>query len=172
VKLAAVLETSEWRQGSSETLCAIERDQPKKMPQAAKLPHLLAAEAVAIRYIALIRYALLHLKNQLSFMTVGFMLLAIAINGYSFQGEGFFRWWLTSIFLVLAIVVLAVFVEMERDSTLSRLTNTEAGKLEPGFYGRAAAAGALPLLAVLSSQFPAIGRFLFSWLQPALSALK
>jgi hypothetical protein len=31
--------------------------------------------------------------------------------------------------------------------------------------------GALPLLTVLASQFPAIGRFLFSWVQPAIEAL-
>jgi hypothetical protein len=31
--------------------------------------------------------------------------------------------------------------------------------------------GALPLLALLASQFPSVGRLLFSWLEPALSAL-
>jgi hypothetical protein len=32
--------------------------------------------------------------------------------------------------------------------------------------------GALPVLTVLAAQFPAIGSFLFSWVQPLLQALR
>jgi hypothetical protein len=32
--------------------------------------------------------------------------------------------------------------------------------------------GALPVLTVLAAQFPAIGSFLFSWVQPVLQALR
>jgi len=35
-----------------------------------------------------------------------------------------------------------------------------------------AAFGLAPALTVLSTQFPSVGRFLFSWLQPTLEALR
>ena len=73
----------------------------------------------AIRCVAFIRYVMLHLKNQLSFMTVGFILLAISLNCYSFQGEGYFRWWLAAVFLVLSSTSILVFVEMAHDATLA-----------------------------------------------------
>lgn len=169
--LARELERSSWSQGSSATLKKIEEHQPKGLPSAGELPGMLAAEAVAIRYVAFIRYVMLHLKNQLSFMTVGFILLAISLNCYSFQGEGYFRWWLAAIFLVLSSTSILVFMEMAHDATLSNLTDSKAGKLDPSFYFKVVSAGALPLLTLVSSQFPDIGRVLFSWLQPALSAL-
>jgi hypothetical protein len=170
-RLAQKLDHSAWRKGSSATLKKIEKDQPKPPQSPRDLWDMLAAEAVAIRYVALIRYVMLHLRNQLSFMTVGFILLAVSLNCYSFEGEGYFRWWLTAIFLILSAVVIGVFVEMELDATLSHLTDTKTGKVDGSFYVKVLSAGVLPLLAVLSSQFPSIGRFLFSWLQPALSAL-
>jgi hypothetical protein len=63
------------------------------------------------------------------------------------------------------------FAQMDRDAILSRLSGTEPGKLDRDFYYRVVSYGALPLLALLASQFPSIGRFLFSWLQPGLNAL-
>ncbi|HWZ81140.1 MAG TPA: hypothetical protein VNW47_00865 [Terriglobales bacterium] len=39
------------------------------------------------------------------------------------------------------------------------------------FRRRLVSYGALPLLTVLASQFPGIGRFLFPWVQPAIESL-
>jgi hypothetical protein len=174
--LAGEIERSAWSKGSSATLEKIERGKKTKKDQSLQLPEqtpedTLAAEAVAIRYVAFIRYVMLHLKNQLSFMIVGFILLAISLNCYPFQGEGYFGWWLTGIFLILSSTSILVFIEMAHDATLSNLTDTSAGKLDTDFYFKVVSAGTLPLLTLVSSQFPDIGRVLFSWLQPALSAL-
>jgi hypothetical protein len=114
---------------------------------------------------------MLQLQNQLSFLTVGFILTAVALNCYPFQGASYFRWWLTAVFIVLAVVVIKVFAEMSRDATLSRLTDTPVGEVGGEFYFKLLAAGALPLLTVVASHFPGVGRFLFSWVQPAFSAL-
>ena len=103
------------------------------MLQPEELPDTRAAEVVAIRYVGMIRYVMLHLKNQLSFLNVGSILLAISLNCYSFQGEGFFRWWWTTIFVLISSVIFAVFIEMERDAALRRLTDTRAGKVDSGF---------------------------------------
>jgi hypothetical protein len=55
---------------------------------------------------------------------------------------------------------------------MSRITDTKANELGRTFFLRVAQYGALPLVTLLSSQFPEINRFLFSWLQPAIDAIK
>jgi len=163
-----------WDKGSSESVDKIEdassKDKPEK-PSPDEVPHLLAAEAIALRYVAFIRYALLHLQNQLNFLTVGFILTTVALNSYPFQGRSYVRWWTTITFVLLTTVVADVFIKMGRDATLSHLTDTPVGKVDTATYLRMLSAGALPLLAVSASHFPSVGRFLFSWLQPTLSAL-
>jgi hypothetical protein len=61
---------------------------------------------------------------------------------------------------------------MERNTILSRIAGSTEGKLNKGFYLRLMSYGALPVLGILASQFPAISNFLFSWVQPALEALR
>jgi hypothetical protein len=156
-----------WSHGASETADKLRFEDGS----GAHNPNTFAAEAVALRYIAFIRYVMLQLQNQLSFLTVGFILTAVALNCYPFQGASYFRWWLTAVFIVLAVVVIKVFAEMSRDATLSRLTDTPVGEVGGEFYFKLLAAGALPLLTVVASHFPGVGRFLFAWVQPAFSAL-
>jgi hypothetical protein len=61
---------------------------------------------------------------------------------------------------------------MDRDAILSRLTETKANELGKNFFLRMLQFGALPLLTLVTTQFPAIGRIVSSWLQPALQALR
>jgi hypothetical protein len=168
-KLEPMLDS--WRPGSSETIEKIKETHPKRVPGKKDQPGLLAAEFIALRHVAFIRYVMLHLKNKLSFLTGGFVLIAIALNSYPFAGADYFRWWLTGVSLILGTIVVLVFVEMQRDPTLNRLMDTKAGEVNGDFYTKLISAGVLPLLAVVSALFPSIGRFLFSWLQPALSSL-
>jgi len=55
---------------------------------------------------------------------------------------------------------------------LSRITGTKANELGLTFYVRIAALGAAPLLTLLATHFPSIGRYVVSFLQPGLEALK
>jgi hypothetical protein len=78
------------------------------------------------------------------------------------------------VFVFILIVSLVAFVlgQMSRDTTLSHITNTTPGELGWEFWVRIASFVAIPLLSLLSAQFPQIGSFLFSWAQPALNAVK
>jgi hypothetical protein len=135
-------------------------------------PDFLAGEIVAIRYVALIRYVMLQIKNQLTVLTGGFVLTVIALNSYPFQGAGFLRWWITGAAVVLGLIVVDIFIQIEKDATLTRLTDRQQGSVGWDFYMKVLSAGAIPLLAAVASHFPSVGRFLFSWLQPALTALR
>ena len=55
---------------------------------------------------------------------------------------------------------------------LSCITNTEPGELGMDFWVRIGTFVVVPLLSLLSVQFPEINYFLFSWLQPALQSIK
>ena len=45
-------------------------------------------------------------------------------------------------------------------------------KLSSDFYLKMVAYGAIPLVSLLSTQFPSIGRTLLDWIQPVSQALK
>jgi hypothetical protein len=61
---------------------------------------------------------------------------------------------------------------MDRDAVLSRMANTTVGELNTDFYVKALSYVGLPLVGVLSNQFPAFSRIIFSWMQPTLNSLK
>jgi hypothetical protein len=142
--------------------------EPMSQPERAQS---LAAEVVALRYLAFIRYVMLQLRNLLSFLTTGFILAAIALNSYSFTSLNLTRWSITLGFVLLTVVTTFVLLQMNRDAILSRLAEKKAGEVDGLFLFRLISVGALPLLTVVASQFPSVGRFLFAWLQPALAAL-
>ena len=158
-----------WQQGSSAILA--ESKDAKQEHKDEVPPLVFAFEFVAMRYLAFIRYAMLQLRNMLTFLMPGFLAFAFALMSYPFAGERSIAWVITALFLVMASGTLFVFVQMGTDQTLRRITNRDAGNLGFMFFHRALVFGALPLLAVLASTFNGVGRFLFSWIEPALKTL-
>ena len=196
VKLCAKLSANEWKRDHSESIEKLKKaaggktlhegmanwfhvGKPAELnitstPEDANpedKPDLLAAEVVALRYLAYIRYIMRHLRNLLSFITTGFILMTLALNCYPFQMLNLIRWSITIVFVLISVVLFYVFQQMSRNEILRRVTDTPATAIDTGFFTRALSIGALPLLAVVASHFPSVGRFLFSWVQPAISAL-
>ena len=132
----------------------------------------LAEEYVALRCLAFVRYASLQLRNLLGFLTTAFILSLISLRSYPFQEPRSIGWSMTLVFVILGLGIVLVFAEMDKDHILSRVSNTNPGKLDKEFFLRVISFGALPLLTVIASQFPSIGRFLFSWVQPGLETLR
>ena len=63
-------------------------------------------------------------------------------------------------------------LEMHREAGLGRLTSSESGELGWTFWLKFASAAAIPVFSLLAAQFPGINRLLFSWLEPAMQAVK
>jgi len=76
------------------------------------------------------------------------------------------------LFLIVIRAVALVLAQMHRNPTLSRITDTTPGKLEVEFWIRLGSFIALPLRSLIAVQFPQFSNFLFSWLRPALQALR
>jgi hypothetical protein len=167
-----------WKKGSSETLAGIEErieakatDRPKPLSDSDEEKKV-AAEFVALPYLFFIRVNLLQLHNLLFFVIGGFVLAVFSVSSYPFQSPRVLGWCMTVTAAVLGYGVARMFAQISKDSILSRITETEPGKLDSAFYMKLAAAGALPVISLITSQFPSVSRFLLSWLQPTVEALK
>ena len=164
-----------WVKGESESVVNSMRkpdatDPPPKSEE--EIDRWFAEEFVALQYVAFIRYVLLQMRNFLEFVTTGFMLMAFALIAFPFEGHRALNTATLVLFVLLAVGVALVFAQMDRDALLSRLSGTKANQLDFNFVTRVLAYGGLPLLTLLGTMFPTIGSFLFSWLQPALQAMK
>jgi hypothetical protein len=166
------LEESAWKKGDSESTRGELEAVEKETPTPSERLLVLEEEFVAYRYLMYLRYVFRHLRNLLMFVIVGFIFSVISLHSYPFLA---LRWvgvvcWL--VLVTLGTGVGMVFAQMDRDAILSRLTETKANEVGLNFFLRMLQFGALPLLTLLTTQFPAIGRLLSSWLQPALEALR
>jgi hypothetical protein len=103
---------------------------------------------------------------------LGLILSVVALSSNNFQGHRWIGVASTIAFLALGTGIAVVFAGLDRDAILSRITDTKPNEVGVTFYLRLAQFGALPLLTVLASQFPSLNHLLFSWVQPALEALK
>lgn len=162
----------EWaKEGGSESLEAeADRNRHAPLTQQEEL-RVLEEEFVALRYVSLIHFQSAQMKNLVLLLAVGFILALGAIGSYPFIAGRQCVWSLGALFLIFGAAIIGSFAQMDRDAIMSRLSGTDPGKLDLSFYLRVVSYGGLPLMALLASQFPSLGRSLFSWLEPALNAM-
>jgi hypothetical protein len=166
-------------QGSREKLATYQSLQNELSAAATALVQALGGAArpqiegfLALRFLSYIRYVMLHLRNLATFVTFGYVLLALALGSYPFLAPRAIAWFLSLLFIGLGLPIVLVFLQMSRNAILSKLTTAAAeGKSDWSFATRTVSFAALPLLSMLASHFPFVGRYVFSWLQPALKSL-
>jgi hypothetical protein len=158
-------------EGGSDSLDVAAERQASEPADAQARCRLVAEEFIALRYIGLIHYQSAQMKNLVGLLAIGFILALLAVGSYPFLGGRQCVWSLAGIFVLFGAAVIVSFAQMDRDAIMSRLSRTDPGKLDWSFVLRVGSYGGLPLLALLASQFPSLGRSLFSWLEPALNAL-
>ncbi|HWZ98747.1 MAG TPA: hypothetical protein VN025_13405 [Candidatus Dormibacteraeota bacterium] len=147
-------------------------DDPRKEKPIPGLSQLLAEEYVSLVYVNFLVSALLRMRT-LVYSAVGmYVLLLCSITVYPFEPHPALQAISVVALVVLGLAVGYVYSQMHRDAILSRLTETSAGELGWDFWIKFISAGAIPVLSLLAAQFPAINEILFSWLEPALQALK
>ena len=132
-----------------------------------------AQDFVALRLVAYLRYVAAHMRNSLmAAMAAGLLLLA-AVRAYSFEPKGFLSTIAWIALLSAVLVTLWVFAEMDRNSTLSAIANTTPGKVtfDRNFVSNLLTYGAVPLLGLVATQFPEVGRLLAGLVNPVLRAV-
>ena len=131
-----------------------------------------ASKYVALQFAAYISYILRHLQNLLLCCTLAYALLVLALNSFSFQAPRTISEFLILSLILGAAIVLRFLIQSEHDVILSRLSGTPEGEIGQAFYVKLLAYGALPVLTVLGTQFPAMSRFLSEWAEPTLAAMR
>ena len=132
----------------------------------------LGNEYIAMRIAAYVRYVTLHMKNLMTFMSMGFLLTLLAAISYPFDRPQRIAWSSTLLLAALLFTVGTVLAQMDRDAILSRMSDTKPGHVRyMAFLKHMLAIGGLPLITVLATLFPAIGSFLFSWAAPVMESL-
>ncbi len=165
-----------WRRESAQLIDHDDRadldTKPGVLPDLETRQMRVLEEYVALRYVTFIRGVLGHLRHVMIFLALSFSLVLISLNVYSFEPHQSLIWSFTLIFVVTGFMVVGVLVQLHRDPILSRVTGTTGHALDLHFYLRIVAFGAVPLLTLLATHYPSIGRYLVSFLQPSLEALK
>ncbi len=127
---------------------------------------------LALRIVALIRYAMLHTGILICFVGYGYVLAVVSVMFYAFQGRKALSVLVIVTFVALLIWIGVMMAQFQRNGMLSRLEGSTPGQVS---YGQLAlhllTVGGLPLLAIVASQFPSIADFVFSFFRPVLGAL-
>jgi hypothetical protein len=126
---------------------------------------------VSLVYVSFLLVVLARMRTLIVAISGMYILILLALTLYPFEPRPSIQIYLVATLVFIVTVVGLVFAQIHRDATLSHITDTKPGELGGDFYLRMASFVALPLFTFFASQFPDIGRFFYSWLQPALQAL-
>jgi len=129
----------------------------------------LAQTFVALHYSQFLLYGVRQIQNLLWFPSIGSVLLMFSMSSYNFQAPQSIGRFLLVLFVAITLILGTCMVQIQRDPVLSRIAGTNWNAT---FYLKLARYGALPIIGLLASLFPSISNFLFSWMEPALEALK
>ncbi len=131
-----------------------------------------AEEFVCLQYIAFIQNVLARMRTMVLSMGLLFVAVCLAISFYPFVPRTQIGLWMGADLLLIAASVIGVYAGLERDNTLSYMTNTVPGRLGGEFYVKTATFLVGPVVGLLTTQFPAISEFVLGFLQPGLDAIK
>jgi hypothetical protein len=125
---------------------------------------------LAVRLVAYIRHVFLHLHYCLNQSLAAALLALLAIRVYAFEPKQFFSMCVWTFMIPAVFVTLWIFLEMDRDASLSAISNTLPGKVTFNrvFFTNFFAYGLLPLFGILVSLFPEASRWLASLVNPLL----
>jgi hypothetical protein len=145
---------------------------PSQLPRAKEAHIRNAEELVCLTYLGFIQNTLGRLRTLALTIVVLFLACTLAISSYPFDPRQGLSTILVVLFVISGVVIIKVYAEMHRDSTLSHVTNTRPGELGSEFWFKIAGFGLAPLIGLLARIFPGIIDFIFSWIQPGISSLR
>jgi len=167
-----ILASQQWKQQSYSPPVSSGDDKQAIEPPAAD-PTLRAIEHfLCLFYVNVIMIPLRRLQTLILAMAGVFVFVLLSYSSYPFESRESFHVLLISVFFALSLVVGIVYGQMYTDPLLSRITNTKPGELGLDFWVKLGTFVFIPLLSLISVQFPGVNSFLFSWLQPALQSIK
>ena len=132
-----------------------------------------AEEYVASRMVEYIEWVIRHLRVLALFMLLSLVLTTVLVSSYPYHPQSLLRLILLLVMVFTVGAFIAVLVQMNRNEVLSRIAHTEPGEVtwNASFILNLFTFGVVPLLTLLSSEFPGLRNALFAWVQPLVNAL-
>ncbi|MFO0908710.1 MAG: hypothetical protein U0794_10180 [Isosphaeraceae bacterium] len=156
-----------------------EQDDPGEFPSVEKDETELRAwlraaeELVALELVTFVSQIGIQLKNLATYLAVAPLLLLLSVSTYPFQPQRLLQFVIWALVLVVVGVVVTVYVSMERDVLLSRVSKTAPNSIafDRQFLG-SVLTFIVPLLTVVVAQFPFFSDTLNQWFEPLARILK
>ena len=145
--------------------------QPDQKADPAELKYMLAEDIIALPFYAYIRKVIKEMRNILFFLGIAISLLFVALHTYAFRADQAIDWWFFGLFASMALGIVFVVAQIERNALVSRLSDRTPGELSGNFYLQLLKYGTVPILTIFGSQVPFISNVVLKWVQPALEAL-
>ena len=125
----------------------------------------LGEDFLTSRVAAFLSHVVPQLQNLVIFVTAGLLLMLLAVTAYPFEPKQLLLFFNTTVILVVVSTTLVVFIQMERETILSVLSDSEPGQISwnRDFLSRVAVYVILPIISLLGAQFPEVAQQLFSW---------
>jgi len=132
-----------------------------------------AEEYAGTRMVEYVEWVTRHLRELALFMLLSLLLATLLLSSYPYPPQSLLRLILLVVLGGTVGALIFVLVQMNRDEVLSRIDRTEPGRVtwNFSFVMNLLTFGALPLLTLLSSEFPELRKFLFAWAEPILKML-
>jgi hypothetical protein len=132
----------------------------------------LAEDFVALQVVDYVQWAMEHLHKLAVFLFASLLLSTALLSSYPTPAQSLVKLLFMVVLLATVGSLLTVMLQMNRDEILSRIGGTEPGKItwDSSFVLNAMVVGVVPLLALVSSEFPAVREVLFAWLAPVLKS--
>ena len=128
---------------------------------------------LALRFVALVRFTLLNIRNLYTFVFYGFASLVVCVASYPFEGKNHLGSLLTLVFVFLMVSVAVMLVQIQRNTILSLIEGSPAGQVGyADLFRHLISVGGIPALLVLATKFPSLAQFLTSWIRPGVDLMK
>jgi hypothetical protein len=148
-------------------------DERKQPPLPSTYEHIRnAEELVCLTYLGFAQNMLGRIRTIALGALCLFVATTLAVSNYPFDPRPALSAVFLLLFAIFGTVVVSVYADMHRDTTLSHITNKTPGELGSEFWFKIVGFGAAPLIGLIATIFPELSGSLFSWLQPGLTALK
>jgi hypothetical protein len=170
--IVSLLAESRESSGEARKGGELKQSDSKVPPESLPLVRVLAEEYIALTYVNFLVTVLLRMRTMIVCAIGLYVFLVLSVNAYPFEPHPALQTLSVVLIVLLGAAVGYVYTEMHRDAILSNLTSREPGELGWEFWLKLLAAAAIPVFSLLATQFPEINQLLFSWLQPALEAVK
>jgi hypothetical protein len=132
-----------------------------------------AEDFVAVEIIRYLSQFIIQLRNLLTCLTLGSLLLVLSATVYPFPAQHLLLLFLTVLAGGIAVFILSFLIQLNRDELISRITRSTPNRFTPDLtFLHGTAAYILPILAGLMVQFPFVTATLRNLLDPLFHIIK